>query len=231
MLCPLCRMRKVKRTCPGVGQQICAVCCGSKRLVEISCPDTCVYLTAAQRHPAALVRRRQEQDLTLLLAALGPMSEPQLEMFFILQTAISGFAGKNKGVASLDRPLTPGPPLTDANVAEAAAALATSFESAGKGVLYEPQCAASAAEALRRDLKAFLAQVEAQPDRGTGMKVNATRFEREVAVVLRAIERGAKHESEGSTAGPSDYLALVARILHQRPPAVVPSSPPLIVIP
>lgn len=197
MTCPLCRVRKAKRICPGVGQQICTVCCGTKRLVEIACPPTCIYLTTGQRHPAAMVRRQQEQDLTVLLTALGRLSEPQLQIFFVLHAFISRF--------------TPdGLPLVDADVADAAGALATSFETASRGVLYEGQASSPAGEALRRELKTYLAKLAGE---GGG-----ARLEREVAVVLRGIERGARHEAPGIGDGPVDYLTLVSRILQERPP-------------
>jgi hypothetical protein len=185
------------------------VCCGTKRIVEISCPPTCIYLTTAQRHPAAAVRRQQEQDLAVLLGALGRLGEPQLQLFFIIHTFISRF--KPDGLA-----------LVDADVAEAAGALAASFETAARGVLYEQQATAPAAEALRRELKMFVAKLAAESG------VGGTRFEREVAVVLRGIERGAKHDAPGIGTGTVDYLTLVARILHERPPDPAQASSRLI---
>jgi hypothetical protein len=175
------------------------VCCGTKRIVEIACPPTCIYLTTAQRHPAAAVKRQQEQDLTVLLTALGPLTEPQLQIFFVIHTFIAHFK-------------TEGRSLGDVDVAEAAGALATSFETASRGVLYEQQSASPAAEALRRELKLFLAKVAGESG------ASGSRFDRELAVVLRGIERGAKHESPGIGTGAVDYLSLVARILHERPP-------------
>jgi hypothetical protein len=197
MSCPLCRARKAKRTCPAVGQQICTVCCGTKRLVEIACPPTCIYLTTAQRHPAAMVKRQQEADVTVLLAALGRLSEPQLQIFFVIHAFISRFTLEGRQ-------------LTDADVAEAAGALATSFETANRGVLYEAQATSPAGEALRRELKGHLAQLAGE--------AGGSRFEREVSVVLRGIERGASHRTPAIGDGPVDYLTLVARILHERPP-------------
>ena len=189
MICPLCRVRKAKRACPGTGQQICAVCCGTKRIVEIACPPTCMYLTTAQKHPAAVVKRQTEQDLVVLMGALGRVSEPQLQVFFVIHTFISRFRHDGSGQ------------LVDADVAEAAGALAASFETAAKGVLYEHQATAAAAESLRRELKLFLAQIAGDPS--SGGAASATRFEREVAVVLRGIERGARHDAPGWAAAPS----------------------------
>ena len=196
MTCPLCRIRKAKRSCPGKGAQICTVCCGTKRLVEIPCPPTCIYLESAQRHPAAVVKRQQERDLTVLMGALGPLSEPQLQLFFLIHSLIARFT--HDGV-----------PMSDADVADAAAVLANSYETASRGVLYEPTAASPAAEALRREIKGLLTKVG-----GDG----GTRFEREVATVLRGIERAARHDVEGIGEGVVDYLTLVARILQERPP-------------
>jgi hypothetical protein len=196
MTCPLCRQRKVKRACPALGQDICAICCGTKRIVEISCPATCVYLEHAHRHPAAAVKRQQEADLLVLMTALGRVSEPQLQLFFLLQTTILRF----KPDAFSE--------VTDADVADAAGAIAASLETAGRGVLYEHQTSTVAASALRRELKTVLEDI----GRGGG-----SRFEREAAEVLRGIERGARHETLGAGTGPRDYLSLVARVLQERP--------------
>jgi len=194
MLCPLCRSRKAKRNCPAVGAQICAVCCGTKRIVELACPPTCVYLEHAQRHPAAALKRQQEADLTVLLGTVGRVSESQLQFFFLLQAAILRF--KPDGFAH----------VTDLDVADATAALAATLETAERGVLYEHQAASVVADALRRELKAVLEKV----GRGGG-----SRFDREAAAVLRGIERGARHETLGPAAGPSDYLSVAARVLRE----------------
>src|SRR5258706_14313451 len=126
MSCPLCRTRKERRVCPALHQTICAVCCGTKRLVEIQCPDDCVYLTSAREHPAAVVKRQQEHDVAILLPTIQGLTERQYQLFFLFQSLISrhvpdGFAR-----------------LIDDDVAEAAAVVASPLVSAGRGVMYEP---------------------------------------------------------------------------------------------
>ena len=207
MLCPLCSQRKAKRACPATGRDICAVCCGTKRLTEIKCPATCPYLEHAHRHPAAVVKRQQESDLTVLMAALGRVSELQLQLFFVIQTAILRF--KPEGFMR----------LTDADVAEAAAAAAASLETAGRGVLYEHQATSVVAEGLRRELKVLMEQVG---------RSGGSRFEREAAQVLRGIERGALHTTLAADAGPHDYLSLVARVLQEPKSAPVGEGPLII---
>ena len=211
MTCALCRQRKAKRVCPAVGADICPVCCGTKRIVELACPATCVYLEHAHRHPAAVVKRQQEADVTVLMRDLGGVSEPQLQLFFLIQTSVLRFNAANR--------LPSAPGLTDADVAEAAGALASTLETAGRGVLYEHQSQSVVAEALRREIKTLLDQV----GRGGG-----SRFEREAAEVLRGIERGARHETLGPGAGAQDYLSLVARVLQERPPAAAKETPTII---
>ncbi len=179
------------------------MCCGTKRLTEIKCPPTCIYLESAHKHPAAAVRRQTEQDLTLLMGALGRVSEPQLQLFFLIQTFIARFTPET------------GTPVVDSDVADAAGAIASGLETASRGVVYEPQASSPVGEALRRELKALLARV----GRGGG-----TRFDTEAAEVLRGIERGAKHEPPAIGAGPVDYLTLVARVLQERPPATAARS-------
>ena len=203
MACPLCRIRKPRRACPAVGEDICPVCCGTKRLVEIACPPDCVYLESAHRHPAAAVKRQQQRDLAVLMSALGRVSEEQLQLFFLLHTFITRF-----------KPATASP-LVDADVAEAAGALAASLETASRGVIYEHQAGSVVAEELRRGLKMFLAEVA----RGGG-----SRFDVQAAEILRGIERGAKHEGKGVDADSQAYLALVARLLTERPPEKAATS-------
>ena len=50
--CPLCSERSGKRYCPAKGSQICAVCCGTKREVEIDCPASCPHLIAGRSYEA-----------------------------------------------------------------------------------------------------------------------------------------------------------------------------------
>src|SRR3954468_22976897 len=49
-LCAICQKRRPKRYCPGVGGDICTVCCGTEREVTVNCPLDCVYLQDAHRH-------------------------------------------------------------------------------------------------------------------------------------------------------------------------------------
>src|SRR5262249_22397417 len=50
--CPLCSQRSAKRYCPAKDVEICAVCCGTKREIEIDFPSSCGYLKASRSYEA-----------------------------------------------------------------------------------------------------------------------------------------------------------------------------------
>src|SRR3954471_19987464 len=192
MLCPLCQRRKARRDCPALGRAICSVCCGTKRLAEINCPDTCVHLSAARANPPAVVRRQNEADLTLLLPTIQKLTERQHQLFFLFQSVIArhrpgGFAR-----------------LVDRDVGGAVASVAATLETAAKGLIYEHPAQTAVASALAAELATLIQQIRAE---------GATVYDREAAMALRAIEAGAR--TIGGDAGAADaYLNLLGRLLQ-----------------
>jgi hypothetical protein len=207
--CPLCSKRPAKRACPALRQEICPVCCATKRGVEIACPADCRYLENAQKHPAAKVRRQIDHDLGILMATLGRVNEQQLQLFFLFQGQI--LAHKPEGFAR----------LVDTDVALATGALATALETSSRGIIYDEPTASVVAEGLRRQLKTTIDEVT---------KGGGSQAERQVAEVLRGIERGAKHGPPEAGDSSSSYLELVGRILRQQTQPNKP-APPLIIAP
>ena len=191
MPCPLCGHRKARRQCPALGQSICSVCCGKKRLVEIACTSSCVHLAAAREHPAAATRRQQERDVALLLPSIRHLTERQHQLFFLFQTVIVRHTPE--GLAR----------LVDSDVADAAAAVASTLETAARGVIYEHSAQSRPAQRLASEFKGILEEMREH---------GAAVYDREAALVLRAIEQGAREVGAG--AAPTDYLELVARLLH-----------------
>lgn len=176
-----------------MSQTICTVCCATKRLVEINCPSSCPHLAAAREHPAAIVKRQQERDVAMLLPTIRELTERQHQLFFLLQTAIArhtpdGFAR-----------------LNDDDVASAAGALGATFETAARGVIYEHEPESPVARHLANDLRAMLDEMRKQ-----GAKV----YDHEIAVVLRAVENGAREVRRQSDGDAHSYLALMSRLLQ-----------------
>ena len=203
MLCPLCGTRKARRICPAPNKTICAVCCGTKRLVEIDCPATCAYLTNASEHPAAVVRRQQERDVAAILPSLQGLTERQHQLFFVFQTLI--LRHKPEGFSR----------LVDDDVAEAAGVVAATLETAARGVIYDHSANSLPAQRLATEMKALLADMRQQ---------GATVYDREAAIVLRAIERGAREMPEHSS-DDTAYQTLVGRLLRQNRAAEAAAAP------
>ena len=200
MACPLCSKRPAKRTCPALARDICPTCCATKRLVEIRCPSDCTFLGASQKHPAAVVRKQQEHDIAVLIGALGHRpTELQLQLFFLIGSVIVRY--RPDGFMTLG----------DGDVADAAAAMAGTLEAAGRGVIAELPGGNPVSEGLRRQIDGFLAEV--------GRRAGPS-FGRQAAEVLRAMERGARHDAPSVGAEATAYLAVLRRILPQEPEKV-----------
>jgi hypothetical protein len=161
-------------------------------LTEIACPPGCVYLASAREHPAAVIKRQQERDVAALLPSIRDLTERQYQLFFLFQTLIARH--KPEGFAR----------LLDEDVADAAAAVAATLETAARGVIYEHTATSAVAQRLGGELKNMLAEMRQQ-----GVKV----YDGEAAIVLRAIEQGAR-EARKQGASDTAYLALMGRLLQ-----------------
>src|SRR5262245_991046 len=106
-------------------------------------------------------------------------------------------------------------PLIDDDVREAAAALAATFETASRGVIYEHRPASLPAERLMAALKPILA--EAGKGKGSA-------FERDAAVVLRRFEEGARDLAAAGTGNRREFLETLRRMVREvgAPPAEAP---------
>jgi hypothetical protein len=149
-----------------------------------------LYLSNAAEHPAAVVRRQQERDLTVLLPTIQALTERQHQLFFVFQTLIQRH--KPEGFSR----------LVDSDVADAAATLASTLETAARGVIYEHPAPSVTAQRLVNEMKALLAEMRQQ-----GAKI----YDHEAAKALRAIEQGAREKADSDTA----YITLMGRLLRQ----------------
>ena len=203
--CPLCGVRKARRDCPALGRMICAVCCGTKRLVEIPCPDSCPYLASAREHPAAVVQRRQERDLRFFLPLVSDLTEAQARLVLVFQAVMLRHAA---GAV---------PALLDQDVADAAEAVAATLETARKGVIYEHRAASIPAQRLSAELRAALASLAPEPS-------HVARVERDGAVALRRIEQAARTAATALAGDEPPVFINLARRLVPEPGAATPGQ-------
>ena len=212
--CPVCRDRRPKRSCPALQQTICTVCCATKRLVEIYCPADCVYLSSAKAHPPAVVQRRQERDVGFLLSLVSDLTETQYRLLVLLQSITVKHAEQ-----AVPAPL-------DADIAEGAAAAASTLETARKGIISEHQAGSVPAQRLTGEYARIVAEL---------IKQNASqqaRVERDSAAALRKIEAGAR-TAEKALAGDEApvYLRVLGRVFAATPSDAEPPQSGLITAP
>jgi len=194
VLCPLCGERRARRGCPALGHQICAVCCGTKRLVQIACPADCAWLASAREHPPAVALRQQQRDVGLILQVMRDFSERQSQIFLLVSTFLVRYEAPELQ------------PLIDADVAEAMTALASTFETSARGVIYEHRPASLPAERLVSGLKPLLAEA------GKG---GGTAFERDAAGVLRRVEEAVREVRAAEQENRRAFLDLLGRVVRK----------------
>jgi hypothetical protein len=178
---------------------ICTVCCATKRQVEIACPADCTYLTSAKSHPPAVVQRRQERDVGFVLPLISDLTDTQYRLLLFFQSLI---------VKHADGAI---PAVLDTDLAEAAATVAATLETAGKGIIYEHQAVSVPAQRLATELGRGFTELAAQAGSQRG------RIERDAATALRRIEKSARTAATG-LAGDEEpiYLNLLRRVLAPR---------------
>ena len=194
MICSLCGQRKARRACPALGRQICAVCCGTKRLTEIRCPSDCPYLATAREHPPAVSVRLQQRDLGLVVQFMRDFNQRQSQLFLLTSTFLVRYPSPDLQ------------PLIDDDVVEAAAALASTYETAARGVIYEHRPPSLPAERLLAALKPVL--IEAGQPGGAA-------FDRDAAVVLRRLEEAVGDVRAIDPANRRAFLELLGRVIRK----------------
>jgi hypothetical protein len=203
MVCRLCGQRPARRACPALGHQICAVCCGTKRLVEIQCPSDCTFLASAREHPPAMLVRQQQRDLGLAMDLMRDFNQRQSQLFFLITSFLVRYSPPELHT------------LVDDDVAEAAAALAATFETAVRGVIYEHRASSASAARLAAALTPVLAQAEPQ---------SGTPFQRDAAVVLRRLEEAARRGDDAHRDNRRAFVELLGRVIRKT--AETPGQPP-----
>jgi len=206
--CPLCRQRKGKRACPAKGAEICSHCCGTKRRVEIDCPDDCVYLKGAAAWAGREAER--ERDLRRLAPHLQDLTEAQSRLFFLALVGITAIATRRR---DLDDPL----------LLQATTALRKTVETRERGILYDHQAEDLRAQGLIHDLRALFA---ARDEAGR----EAAPDDRDLLAVLRSLE-AALAESLRRGGGRGAFLDTAARVAGRLGAARESRPRPLIVEP
>ncbi len=190
--CPLCGGGKARRQCPALDRTICPTCCGTKREVDIRCPDTCGWLHTARAHPHAALQRQQDRDAAVVVPLVRGLDD---DAYAVLMACLQAAMAHKRDAEP--RPL-------DEDLQQAAAALASTADTAMRGVLYEHQPASPVAARLGRAMSEPLA---AAAEAGMPKLDHATATAmRRLVDVMTAFRRAAPET-------PDAFLACLERVL------------------
>jgi len=135
----LCSSRPAKRYCPAKEERICAICCGTKREVEIDCPRDCNYLRAGRDYEAE--KRIPDPELT----SKAPLFDDAFVYRFTPLLNILSLAVVQERAQSRW--------LVDNDVIEVCKALTATLKTLSSGIYYESLPDGPIRQALYRRLK------------------------------------------------------------------------------
>ncbi len=208
MKCKICDTRKPRRHCPGVGGEICSLCCGNEREVTISCPLNCPYLVEA---------RLQEKPRHLNPDEVPNKDIQVTEQFLREHEPLLMFLSSHLLEASLNAA-----GAVDSDVREALQSLIRTYRTLQSGLYYETrptnliaagihQRMQEAIEALRKEL----AEKNATPLRDA-----------EILGTLVFLERVELNQNNGRPRGRA-FIDYLRRYFPVSEPSLAP-APPLI---
>jgi hypothetical protein len=143
--------------------------------------------------------------VSFILPIVSELTETQYRLLLLFQSATVKHAG-----GAQPRP-------RDEDVAEAAAASASTLETARKGIIYEHQAVSVPAQRLTSELGRVVADLSARAGS------QQARLERDAAVALRRLEHGARTAAKALEGDdPPVYLNLLARMLKD--PGTAPEA-------
>jgi len=190
--------------CPALDREICPVCCGTKRETEIRCPQSCGYLSSARAHPPVQVLRRQSDDLEALAPGMAGLSEPRQQLYLFSLALLERFRGEGLDAA------------VDADVVSGLEALAATYDTAARGLIYEPQPSSAPARRLTAGIQSVFEELGR--DRPSGFAADA-------AEILRRLADRACEVSKATSGSSRTFLELAGRVAHRfGPPGAAPGE-------
>jgi hypothetical protein len=190
MKCKICDTRKPRRYCPGVGGEICSICCGSAREVTVDCPLDCEYLHEARLHekpPAVNPEEVPNQDIRVT------------EEFLRDHESLLIYMGAKLLEASL---ATTG--AVDSDVREALESLIRTYRTLQSGLYYETRPNNLVAASIHQKIQDAVQELRKEiSERGATPVRDA-----DILGILVFLERVGLHQNNGRLRGRSfiDYL-------------------------
>ena len=152
--CKICGKKRARRHCPGVGGEICAVCCGTERENTIDCPSHCEHLQAARQHePPVSIAPEELPNKDIRLTEDFIREHEYLVMWLALAMARS--MEKERAV--------------DADAREALAALIRTYRTRDSGLIYETRPQNPYAAGIQEALQASVDELHKRIGEETGI--------------------------------------------------------------
>lgn len=186
--CKICEKRRARRHCPGIGGEICPVCCGNERENTIDCPLDCEFLRAARQHEAsATVVEIPNRDVKITEAFIREHEQLVTWMNMALARAME----KERAV--------------DMDAREALDALIRTYRTRESGLIYETRPPNPYAAALQDSLRNAIQELEKNMARESGMH---TLRDADILGTLVFLQRMELQHSNGRRRGRAFYDVL-----------------------
>ena len=190
MKCKICETRKPRRHCPGVGGDICSICCGNEREVTVNCPLDCQYLVEARLHeklPAVNPEQVPNQDVRVS------------EEFLREHEPLLIFLGAKLLEGALE---TAG--AVDSDVREALESLIRTYRTLQSGLYYESRPTNLVAAAIHQKIQDAIQELRKELSEKGATAIR----DAEILGVLVFLERVGLHQLNGRPKGRSfiDYM-------------------------
>jgi hypothetical protein len=208
MKCKICETRKPRRYCPGVGGDICSICCGDQREVTVNCPLDCPYLMEARLHeklPEVNPEEIPNRDIQVT------------EEFLRDHEPLLIFLGVKLLDASLETPLGAG--AVDSDVREALESLIRTYRTLQSGLYYESKPANLAAAAIHQKIQDAVQELRKDLSEKGATAIR----DAEILGVLVFLERIGMHQTNGRPRGRAFIDYLRASFPEKQSPAQAPS--------
>jgi hypothetical protein len=210
LLCWFCNKVKGKRSCPArSGQVICSRCCGTKRRVEIACPEDCPYLFG--EHDSRWESQARLSEQARFAASFVGLPEKTAALLALVHVLL------------LQARRALGGELSDREAEQVVAALARTYETLSKGIIYQHQVDSPRLQGVVDRMIRFLQERE---------RFVPPTSDDDVLASLRALETALSTHRAQAGSGRS-YLDLAARTFKEQPELELKEgvSPRLIVQP
>ncbi len=207
MICWSCNKVKGKRPCPvRGGDLICSKCCGTKRRVEIRCPDNCPYLHG--EHDPRWEPPSRKTEETRFIALYASLKREKVPLLVFLHHLLLQ-ARQNMATD-----------LTDHETRDVVSLLARTFDTLSKGIVYEHKSESPRLQAIIRWTRQILERRQEIP--GTPGASDA-----EIKEMLETISSALQTYGEQAP-GARSYLETAERVFRSglavAPPLDVPGE-------